>query len=67
MISDDLKWSTRINNICNKGISTLVFLRHCSEQCRKQAYISLVRSTLKYGPTIWDSYAKGDIDQIERR
>ena len=69
-ISNDLKWSTHINNICSKASSILVFLcrnlRHCSTKCRKNAYISLVRSTLEYGATVWDPYLKADIDRLER-
>ena len=56
MLSDDLKWNKHINNICSKASSTLGFLRrnlrHCSKKCRKDAYVSLVRSTLEYGSTI---------------
>ena len=70
MISNDLKWTTHISNICSKASSTLGFLRrnlrHCSTSCRKNAYISLVRSTLEYGAVIWDPYTKADIDKLER-
>ena len=69
-ISNDLKWSTHINSICSKASSTLGFLRrnlrHCSTDCRKNAYISLVRSTLEYGAIIWDPHNKADIDRLER-
>ena len=41
-------------------------LRHCSQTCRKNAYTSLVRSTLEYGATVWDPHSKNDIDRIER-
>ena len=30
------------------------------------AYISLVRSTLEYGATIWDPYLEKDINKIEK-
>ncbi len=69
-ISNDLKWSTHINNISKKANATLGFLRrnirHVPEPCRKTAYISLVRSTMEYGATIWNPYMKGDIDKLER-
>ena len=29
-------------------------------------YISLVRSTMEYGATIWNPYLKDDIDKLER-
>jgi hypothetical protein len=37
-----------------------------SEECRKNAYISLVRSVLEYGATIWDPYQKNDIEKLEK-
>ena len=67
-ISNDLKWSMHINNISKKANATLGFLRrnlrNVPETCRKTAYISLVRSTMEYGATIWNPYLKGDIDNI---
>ena len=41
-------------------------LRHCPKECRKSAYLSLVRSILDYGSIIYDPYRCGDIDKIER-
>jgi hypothetical protein len=59
-----------INNISKKANATLGFLRrnlrNVPETCRKTAYISLVRSTMEYGATIWNPYLKGDIDKLER-
>ena len=70
LISKDLKWATHIDYICKKASSTLGFLRrnlrHCPTNCRKTAYISLVRSTLEYGSVVWDPYLKQDIDKLER-
>ena len=69
-ISNDLKWNIHINNVCKKANATLGFLRrnlrNVPENCRKIAYISLVRSTMEYGATIWNPYLKGDIDKLER-
>ena len=69
-ISSDMKWSTHINNVARKAQSTLGFLRrnlrHCTENCRKTAYIAMVRSVMEYGSAIWDSYQKGDIIKLER-
>ena len=69
-ISNDLKWGTHINNVCKKANSTLGFLRrnlrNVPENCRKSAYISLVRSIMEYGATIWNPYLKGDADKLER-
>ena len=69
-ISNDLKWSMHINNISKKANAILGCLRrnlrNVSETYRKTAYISLVRSTMEYGATIWNPYLKGDIDKLER-
>lgn len=69
-ISDDLKWSTHINKIASKASSTLGFLnrniRFCPLECRKNAYLSLVRSQLDYGSTIYDPYLQQDINKLEK-
>ena len=68
--SEDLKWKNHINNITKKANSTLGFLRrnlyHCPPDCRKNAYLALIRSKLEYGSVIWDPYTKDDIDRLER-
>ena len=70
LISQDLKWSVHITNICKRAGSVLGFLRrnlgNCPQECRRLAYIALVRSTLEYGATVWDPYLKKDIDRLER-
>ncbi|KAK6188521.1 hypothetical protein SNE40_004681 [Patella caerulea] len=69
-ISENLTWETHISNICKKANSTLGFLKrnlkHCPQDCRKLAYISLVRSTLEYGAVIWDPYLVKDINSLEK-
>ena len=69
-ISNDLKWNIHINNTCKKANATLGFLRrnlrNVPQECRKTAYIALVRSIMEYGATIWNPYQKGDIDKLER-
>jgi hypothetical protein len=61
-ISEDLKWSTHISNITKKANSIIGFLRrnlqHCPKECRKNAYISLVRSVLEYGATIYGTLTR---------
>lgn len=70
LFSEDMKWSPHIEKICKKANSTLGFLRRnlyrCPTICKKNAYISLVRSTLEYGAILWDPYLKKDIDKLER-
>ena len=68
-ISEDLKWKEHINNVTKKANSTLGFLRrnlqHCPRECRKTAYIALVRSIMEYGAIIWDPYTKQEITKLE--
>ena len=62
-ISNDLKWSIHINNVCTKANATLGFLRrnlrNVPETCR-------VRSIMEYGAIIWNPHLNGDIDKIKR-
>ena len=61
---------TWVPHYLKKSNSTLGFLRrnlkNCPEECRELAYISLVRSTLEYGSSIWDLYLQKDINCIEK-
>ena len=61
-ISNNLKWTNHIYNICKKTSSTLEFirrnLRHSPAKCRRKAYVSLIRSTLENEVII------SDIDKI---
>ena len=49
-LSEDLKWSSHISKISKKANCTLRFLKrnlkHCPQECRMTAYLSLIRSTL---------------------
>ena len=64
LISKDLKWANHVDKTCKKASSILGFiqhnLRHCPLQCRKSAYIALVRSTLEYGSVVWDPHLQKD-------
>ena len=67
--SSDLKWTTHINNITKKAGQTLGFLRrnlqNCPRECRRLAYIALVRSKLEYAASVWDPHQIGEIEQLE--
>jgi hypothetical protein len=67
IISENLKWSTYINKICNKANSTLGFIRrnlkHCNRKFKETAYISLV--LFDYLCTVWDPHLQKEIDRIE--
>ena len=70
ILSNDLKWGPHISKMTKRANSTLGFLRrnlsHCPQDCKRNAYLALVRSSLEYGAAIWDPYLKTDIDKIER-
>ena len=69
-LTENLKWSSHITKITKKANSTIGSLRRnlksCPQDCRKSAYISLVRSVLDYGTIIWDPYLSRDIEKLER-
>ena len=50
--------------------STLGFLKrnlkHCPQDSRRTAYLSLVRSTLEYSSIVWDPYLQKDTDKLEK-
>ena len=70
ILSKDLKFSTHIDLISRKASSTLGFiqrnLKKCPSEVKRTAYISLVRSTLEYGATVWDPHLEKDIYKLER-
>ena len=59
-ISDDLKWTSHIGKTTSKASCTLGFLRRnlrqCPQECKKLAYLAMVRSVLEYGAVIWDPF-----------
>ena len=69
-LSDNMKWNSHISKISKKANSTLGFLKrnlkHCPQDSRRTAYLSLVRSTLEYSSIVWDPYLKKDIDKLEK-
>ena len=70
LFDNNLKWSTHIDNVSKKASSSLGFvmrnLRKCPQECKKTAYIALVRSTLEYGAVIWDPPLEKDIYKLEK-
>ena len=59
-----------ISKISKKANSALGFLernlKHCPQDSRRTAYLSLVRSTLEYSYIVWDPYLPKDIDKLEK-
>ena len=41
-------------------------LSQCTPQCRRTAYIALIRSTFDYASTVWDPYLIKDIQTLEK-
>ena len=70
IISDDLKWGKHNAYISRKAGATVGFLRwnlrNCPKECRRLAYIALVRSRLEYAETVWDPYYQQDMEKLER-
>ena len=69
-IQATLKWYQHIGSICKKASRTLGILHRnllvSSQEIRERAYLSLVRPQVEYSCTVWDSYQKTYINNIER-
>ena len=54
ILDKNMKWTTHIDNTTKKASSTLGFiqrnLKKCPQDCKRTAYVALVRSTLKSMP-----------------
>ena len=68
-LSSDLKWDVHINHIAKRANSKLGFLRRNIHsfplQCKRMAYLSLVRSSIEYSSVVWDPYYQKDIERLE--
>ena len=69
-ISETLKWNSNICKTIRKANCSLGFimrnLKRCPAECRRTAYLCLVRSILEYGSIIWDPHVQQDINRLER-
>ena len=65
-----MSWSNHTHSIATKARQKLGFLRRNPKgsplDCKKLAYVALVRSTLEYASIIWDPYLQKDVDSLER-
>ncbi|KAL1446452.1 hypothetical protein WDU94_005642, partial [Cyamophila willieti] len=71
VFDQDLKFTTHINNITNKGYRNLGFIMRNSKNFTspktfKTLYCSLVRSSLEYCSTLWSPSYSTYITQIEK-
>ena len=69
-LNHDLKWSHHIDQVTAKAARKLGFVRYnlrgSPDDCKKLAYISLVRSGMEYASIIWDPYTKADSNKLEK-
>ena len=73
-ITSDLKWNSHVRNVCSKANRTLGFLRRnlfsCPQDVKEAAYKGMVRPILEYGSSVWDPYASGlqeELDKVQNR
>ena len=68
-ISDDLSWSTQIDNITKSANQTLGFLKRNmrvnNKDLKSVAYKTLVRPQLKYASTVCCPHTATDIQKVE--
>ena len=65
-VSSTLNWSPHVNKISSKASQSLGFLKriiHSSKmETKAAAYNSIVRPSLEYCSSVWESYHHKDID-----
>ena len=73
-ITNDLKWNTRVSNICTKANRTLGFLRRnlatCPRDVKESAYKGLVRPVLGYGSSVWEPQSilfQEELEKVPKR
>ena len=68
-ITDNLTWDKHIQNISNKGNRTLGFirrnLRDCTVPVKAATYTAMVRPSLEYASTVWDTPNQAHIKLLE--
>jgi len=69
-VNHDFKWSHHIDQIAAKAARNLGFvrcnLRGSPVDCKKLAYLTLVRSGMEYASVIWDPHTKADSNKLEK-
>ena len=69
-ITNDLRWTTHISNVCTKANWTLGFLRrnlNASPQEEKEAaYKGLVCPVMEYSGSVWDLSGVGLQNELEK-
>ena len=69
-ITSGLKWSARVQKICQKANRTIGFLKRnlniTNSNIKENAYTALVRPTVEYASSVWDPHLQKDIHKLER-
>jgi len=69
-LNHDLNWSHHIDQVAAKAARKLGFVRHnlrgAPVDCKKLAYVTLVRSGMECASVVWDMYTKADSNKLEK-
>ena len=73
-ITSDLRWNTRVSNVCTTANRTLGFLRRnlnsCPQEVKEAAYKGLVHPVLDYGSSVWDPpgvVLQEELESVQKR
>ena len=69
-ISNDLTWSTHINKVISKALSTKAFLQRnlkfCPAHVKLKCYNIMIWPILEYASLVWSPHTRKDIEKLER-
>ena len=69
-VNHNLKWDHHIDQVTAKAARKLGFIRRnlrgATAECKKMAYITLVRSGMEYASIIWDPHTNTNSDKLEK-
>jgi hypothetical protein len=69
LLQQDLKWSSHINRVVQRASQSLGFIRrnlkYCPAKLKETAYITLVRSKMEYGASVWDPHTAREAKTLE--
>lgn len=69
-ITNDLRWSTRINNISRKTLKAICYLRRTISnrtiEVKLTAYKTYLRPIVEIADAAWDPFANTNIEQLRR-
>ena len=68
MVSSDLKWATQVEKASEAAKAIVAQIRNSfsyfDAELVRTIYVSLIRPHLKFEVLIWNSYLKGDIEEL---